>query len=218
MDGLFINQIIDNPILGATWIAVVIFSICCHEYAHALAAKLCGDDTAAASGHLTLNPLKQMGIFSLVMLLMIGIAWGVVPVNPAKLRGRWSRVLVSLAGIGANIALFAICIFATAAANLGHAPPVIIQLFYLGALLNMLLAGFNLLPVPPLDGFTALREIFPGIRKLDATEFGRGVSVLLFLLVFAYGGKLFSVAGRVVVGNSLIFVEKLLLWTKLFGA
>jgi len=218
MDGLFINQVLRNPAFGVTWIAVVIFSICCHEYAHALVAKLCGDDTAAASGHLTLNPLKQMGIFSLVMLLMIGIAWGMVPVNPAKLRGRWSRMWVSLAGIGANIALFAICLVATAAADLAHAPLPITQLFYLGTLLNLVLAGFNLIPVPPLDGFTALREIFPKIRKLDATEFGRGVSVLLFMLVFVYGGKLFSFAGNVVVENSLIFVEKLLLWTKLFGA
>ncbi|MEA4861817.1 MAG: site-2 protease family protein [Victivallaceae bacterium] len=215
---LFIGDVFENPSWGVTWIAVVIFSICCHEYAHALVAKLCGDNTAANSGHLTLNPLKQMGVFSLAMLLFIGIAWGMVPVNPANMRGRWGRLWVSLAGIGANIVLFAICLIATAVADLTHAPMLVTQLFYIGTLLNLILAGFNLIPVPPLDGFTAFREIFPEMKKLDASEFGRGLSVLLFMLVFAYGGRLFSAARDVVVENSLIFVEKILLWTKLFGA
>lgn len=218
MDGLFINQILKNPEWGVTWIIVVIFSICCHEYAHALVAKLCGDNTAADNGHLTLNPLKQMGISSLIMLLVLGIAWGMVPVNPANLRGRWGRLLVSLAGIGANLALFAIFLVATSIADLAQVPFLLIQLFYLGALLNLLLAGFNLLPIPPLDGFTAFREVFPDLRKLGASEFGRGLSVLLFLLVFVFGGKIFSAVSNVIVDNSLKFVENILIWTKLFGA
>ncbi|MCK5845103.1 MAG: site-2 protease family protein, partial [Victivallales bacterium] len=86
---------------------IIVFSICCHEYMHARTALWQGDDTAARTGHLTLNPLKQMGLISIFMLFMFGIAFGQVPVNPNKMRKPWGEALVSFAGPFANIALFA---------------------------------------------------------------------------------------------------------------
>ena len=67
---------------------VVVFSICLHEFFHAWTALQFGDTTAADRGHLTLNPLRQMGPMSIIMFLLLGFAWGAVPVNPAFLRAR----------------------------------------------------------------------------------------------------------------------------------
>ena len=63
---------------------VVVFSICLHEFVHAWTALQFGDTTAADRGHLTLNPLKQMGPMSIIMFLILGFAWGAVPVNRSE--------------------------------------------------------------------------------------------------------------------------------------
>ena len=82
-----------------------------------------GDSTAADQGHLTLNPLKQMGMFSLIMLLVAGITWGQVPVNPNMMRRRYSHALVAAAGPLTNIALFFIfCVLAFVAHNFFFRP------------------------------------------------------------------------------------------------
>ena len=105
---LFITQLFEDPQRFFIWLLVVIFSICCHEFMHAWAALKQGDPTAADEGHLTLNPMKQMGPFSLVMLAVCGIAWGRVPVRPWQMRHRHSDALVSLAGPATNFGLFLI--------------------------------------------------------------------------------------------------------------
>lgn len=87
-DGLFILRLKDDPVYFFMMSAIVIFSICFHEFSHARMALWMGDSTAADSGHLTLNPLKQMGVISLIMFLILGFAWGAVPVDPQKLRSR----------------------------------------------------------------------------------------------------------------------------------
>ena len=107
MDSLFIQRLFGpHQQTALMQLLVVVFSVCLHEYAHARAALWQGDATAAEQGHLTLNPLKQMGPMSLIMLLIIGIAWGAVPVNPGRMRHRYSDALVSFAGPATNLALF----------------------------------------------------------------------------------------------------------------
>ena len=102
----FISYLGQDPLYYFSWVLAVMFSICVHEYAHAAVALRLGDDTAAREGHLSLNPFVQMGGSSIFMLLIIGIAWGAVPVNRARLRGRvMGEALVSLAGPLANLAL-----------------------------------------------------------------------------------------------------------------
>ena len=78
---MFVENITENPAYYFSWIFAAGFSICCHEFAHAWTAVYYGDETPRE--HLTLNPLVQMGKQSLIMLFLIGIAWGSVPVNPA---------------------------------------------------------------------------------------------------------------------------------------
>ena len=108
--GLFILQLKENPTYFCLMTMIVIFSICFHEYCHARTALWMGDSTAADSGHLTLNPMKQMGMISVIMLLILGFAWGAVPVNPQKLRSkyRWGEFATSMAGPCGNLILFVI--------------------------------------------------------------------------------------------------------------
>ena len=126
----------------------VIFSICLHEFCHAWVALRQGDPTAADRGHLTLNPLKQMGLWSLIMFAMVGIAWGQVPVNPGRMRHRWSPALVAASGPLANLGLF--CIFAAVTAFLylaGNEQPCAVRIFLHIAMMNSILVLLNMLPV-----------------------------------------------------------------------
>ena len=102
---LFITYLWRDPRLFFTVGIIVVFSICVHEFMHAFAALKAGDDTAAERGHLTLNPFKQMGLFSLLLFCLFGLAWGRVPVDPAKMRGRFAPALVAFAGPFANMML-----------------------------------------------------------------------------------------------------------------
>lgn len=162
----------------------VIFSICLHEFCHAWVALRQGDPTAADRGHLTLNPLKQMGLWSLVMFAMVGIAWGQVPVNPGRMRHRWSPALVAASGPLANLGLF--CIFAAVTAFLylaGNEQPFAVRIFLHIAMMNSILFILNMLPVPGLDGWTVLGYFFPKIHRTDS-EWINGVSLVMLVLVF----------------------------------
>ena len=85
---------------------IVVFSVCLHEFFHAWAAVTEGDESLR--DHLTLNPLKQMGVMSIIMFLFLGIAWGSVPVRKELLRNRKSLLKTALAGPAANLLLFLI--------------------------------------------------------------------------------------------------------------
>ncbi len=171
------------------WLLVVIFSVCCHEYAHAQMALWQGDSTAADEGHLTLNPLKQMGVLSLIMLVLVGIAFGSVPVNPRLMRRRYSEALVAFAGPLMNLALFFIfCVLACAVMVLQgseqHSTASNAFLFFVtGAILNVVLFLFNMLPIPPLDGWAVFRYLFPGLQNINP-ELLNGAMVGLFILAF----------------------------------
>ena len=106
---IFASTLFSNPLLFCIVTLAVVPAICLHEYFHAQVALWCGDPTAAMRGHLTLNPLKQMGLLSIVMFLIIGIAWGGVPINPLNLTRR-GRILTALAGPAMNFALFLLAI------------------------------------------------------------------------------------------------------------
>jgi Zn-dependent protease len=147
---------------------------------------------------MTMNPLKLMGIPSLIMLFVVGIAWGMVPVNPARLRPQWRRGLVSFAGPGANLALalgFAgllalytvVCDFFPDAKAAEAGVNLFLQL---GLRLNVLLAIFNLLPVPPLDGWDVFATIFPPLTRVNQ-EIRNGAMVILFMLMFTTDASLY---------------------------
>ncbi len=191
---MFIKMLFSDPNTYLMWVTLVVFSICCHEYLHARVALWQGDSTAADQGHLTLNPMKQMGLFAIIMLLVIGIAWGQVPVNPSRMKHKYSDALVSFAGPFMNLVLF--LIFAAGAALVARFSPHavygntgpeygLMMLLSLGAALNIVLFIFNMLPIPILDGFNVFSFVFPGIHKVNP-ELKNGITAVLFIVVFIY--------------------------------
>ena len=165
-------------------------SVCIHEFCHAYAALKMGDPTAAQMGHLTLNPLKQMGWFSLIMLLLLGFCWGAVPVNPANLT-RKGRIAVSLAGPGANLMLFAVGIIAGLIALRLWQWEGLFGVALTFAQINMVLFCINIMPVPGFDGGQVLMEFIPR-SKLYASEVGKGFMIGAMLLLFYCVGYIFS--------------------------
>ena len=157
---------------------VLLFSIVAHEYAHAEAAYRQGDMTAYMLGRLTLNPLKHIDpfltiILPIILLAMGGPAFGgakPVPVNPRNYRNyRRGEIIVSLAGIATNLALFVVSAIAYSVVGMiGRGLPaltgtmaVLQGMLYFGMWVNLLLAFFNLIPLPPLDGSHVLKLLLP---------------------------------------------------------
>ena len=158
---------------ASVWVIPVLFAITLHEAAHGWTALRLGDDTAARLGRVTINPLKHVHPVGTVLLPGALIALGApfvfgfakpVPVNPARLRNpRRDMVLVALAGPGMNIVL------ACLSAVLLHVAPAFPTTlaewwratFTLGIVINLVLAIFNMLPVPPLDGGRVVHGLLP---------------------------------------------------------
>ena len=182
---------------------VVVFSICLHEFFHAWTALRFGDTTAADHGHLTLNPLKQMGPISIIMFLILGFAWGAVPVNPAVLRAknRHAPAIVALAGPATNFGLFltGFLFFGFLQTRIPSlveeesAGKTILQLFLLLGVYNGFLCIFNLLPIPGLDGWNALTEYVPRLKNLNS-EFAKGVTIFLIFLLLFLADDIFDLA------------------------
>ena len=190
---LFINKLFTDPEEFCAITLIVIFSICCHEFSHAWMALKQGDSTAADAGHLTLNPFKQMGIMSLVMLAFFGIAFGMVPVNPQRMRHRYSEALVAFAGPAMNLILFfAFCLLTVITHSL-RMQDVAVGLILYGAIINMVLFLFNMLPIPILDGWAVYKNVFPKISKtrFERSEFMKGTVVIAFIMIFMFSQYLF---------------------------
>jgi Zn-dependent protease len=167
-----------------------------HEVAHGFAADRCGDPTARLLGRLTLNPLRHLDPIGTLALLVLGFGWArAVPVNPGNLRrGRQDMVLVALAGPGANLALAIFCALClrwgtTGGGDLSSGGPQfafgepISLMAAFGLYINIILALFNLLPIPPLDGGRILLNMLPErlaspLRKVEPF----GLLLIVFLI------------------------------------
>lgn len=172
---LLIDLLRTDPARYVAIVSTLVLSITLHELGHAYAAVRQGDDTPRLLGRLTLDPLVQMGPQSLLMAALVGMAWGVTPVNPANFRSRYGDALVALAGPLVNLSLAVISLTLLALLLRGqggldaleHGNNLLMFLSVFGAL-NMLLCLFNLLPIPPLDGATVVSDFVPGFRRLRA--------------------------------------------------
>jgi len=154
-----------DPVFMIILLAVVLPSLTIHEYAHAWTAYKFGDDTAKNMGRLTLNPIAHIDpIGTIIVPLFLHVGWAKpVPVNFAVL-SRTQMLLVSIAGPISNI-LLAIVLAVAYHILPVKAIPLVETYLWLGVFLNIALAIFNLLPIPPLDGS---RIIYAGLKSQKA--------------------------------------------------
>ena len=148
-----LNLLLKDP-LGFILIAIpLLYSIIFHELAHGWVAYLMGDPTAKSLGRLSLNPLKHLDPIGTVMLFIFGFGWAKpVPVNFNQLRDRHKgMIFVSAAGIITNMLLAFIALFLSRLLSLSPSSMPAVLLYYF-AQINIILAAFNLIPLPPLDG------------------------------------------------------------------
>lgn len=185
---LFLSYATQNPAYYFSWVVAVMFSICLHEYAHAAAALRLGDDTAARQGHLTLNPLVQMGLPSIVMLLVIGIAWGAVPVNPGRIRRRGGGALVAVAGPLTNLFLCIgfglMTVLWSLLAQGVQAEGAAMRFLWLASVANGVLFVFNMLPVPMFDGWSVFALLIPRMGRIQPQQ-ARVISLIFLALAVA---------------------------------
>jgi len=179
-----INLLVKDP-LGFIIIAVpLLYSVIFHELAHGWVAYRMGDPTAKSLGRLSLNPLRHLDPMGTLMLFLFGFGWAKpVPVNFNQLHDRrLGMILVSAAGITTNILLAFCALFLY---RLLALPPSSIsaQLLYYFARINIILAAFNLIPLPPLDG----SKILMGFASTTVRNFllridRYGIFILIALL------------------------------------
>ncbi len=169
-------------------IPALLIAITFHEYAHGKMADYLGDPTARVQGRLTLNPLEHLDPIGLLMLWLAGFGWAKpVPVNPMNFKGdkRQGMVLVAASGPGINLVL------AFVALTLQYVFSIVVYnelLFSLAQSLvwyNIILAIFNLIPVPPLDGSKILSGILPYRYSQFYQQLEQFGPFLLIFLIFA---------------------------------
>ena len=183
-------------------ILILIMSIVVHEVAHGYAAMLLGDNTAKYEGRLTLNPIKHLdpvGSFIVPLLsYQLGgfiIGWAKpVPYNPYNLRpGRWSEAIVAGAGPLSNITIAIIFGFVVRGAVATGGSLALVEISSLIVLINIILAVFNLMPIPPLDGSKLLFALFPENLSQFRAFFERYGMILLIFFVFFLWQLIFPV-------------------------
>jgi Zn-dependent protease len=184
---------------------VLLFSVVAHEYAHGYAAYKQGDPTAYQLGRLTWNPIKHIDPFMTVLLPLItaltfGFMFGgakPVPVNPRRYRNfKRGDIIVSLAGIAVNFLIAIACtLLVVIIGVVGRSAPQLLESLALlqsmmvyGIVINLLLAVFNLIPIPPLDGSHVMKYLLPPAWAMQYQRVGRFGLLLVFIFAFYFRG------------------------------
>jgi Zn-dependent protease len=195
------------PVLVGILVALVI-GITFHEFSHALLADQLGDHRPRALGRVSLNPMRHLDPVGAIFFLIAGFGWGKpVPVNAYALRpGRVGLTVVALAGPAANFvvaATVAVLFRGLQLAGLLDAdfPRQVVALI---VYFNVALGLFNLIPIPPLDGYNVVLPLLPPRQAFVVQRYAQyGYIALLLLLVLSYGpgsgplGWLFGAAQRI---------------------
>jgi Zn-dependent protease len=216
---MLIERLATDPGTFFLIVIVVVISICLHELAHGIVAVWLGDDTPIETGHMTLNPLVHMGPFSILALLLMGIAWGQMPVDRSRLRGKYAEALVAAAGPFCNVLIAIVSLtafglwirfgtpFSAEQSTTATNARKLLETF---GVFNVALALFNLIPLPPLDGSRILANLSrwydDKITMLMA--YGGGAVMMISLVVFLTVGRvLFPLSDHIAAKYLLAIVE-----------
>ncbi len=207
---------------------VLLMSIVIHEVAHAWQARREGDFTADRLGRITLNPLPHLDPFGSVILPLILIftqssvffGWAKpVPVDPGNYRElKAGDIRVSMAGIVSNLALALIFTLVGAGLALlgpGGVDPILLEVCLLAVTVNLMLAFFNLIPIPPLDGSHVVHRLLPDPLAAAYRRIGRFGFLIIIALVFVppFRGVLFAVLSPVFVLRDAVAFWYMRLWS-----
>ena len=173
--------ILSNILVQIVGIAV---AISVHEFGHAYSAHLLGDDTAKMYGRMTLNPAKHLDIMGLIAMLIVHIGWAKpVPVNPNNFKNyKVGNVIVSLAGVTANIIISIICVIIKKHVNMYAITEITSAII----IYNVSFAAFNLLPIPPLDGWGVISSFIQYKYNEIAYKY-ESMSSIIFLVLIITG-------------------------------
>jgi len=157
-----INLLVKDPLAFLLIALPLLYSVIFHELAHGWVAWKMGDPTAKMMGRLSLNPLRHLDPVGTLMLFFVGFGWArPVPVNFAYIgRSRTAQILVSSAGIVVNMVLAFVSLFLLQTLSLPAHGMAATMLYYMASI-NIILAAFNLIPIPPLDGSRILMGFLP---------------------------------------------------------
>ncbi|MFD0767648.1 site-2 protease family protein [Bacillus sp. CGMCC 1.60114] len=189
MEHFFAYPLYQLPLLAMA----VVIALSVHEFAHAYVAYKFGDDTAKRQGRLTLSPMAHLDIIGIIAVLLIGFGWArPVPVNPYNFkRPRLAGILVSIAGPISNLLLGAFGLIAwysllkfgvidTLPIAVGE---TLFQFFQIFIGINIVLFIFNLLPIPPLDGYRVVEDLAPTSVRAKMTQYEKYGAIFLLILV-----------------------------------
>ncbi|HNZ86319.1 MAG TPA: site-2 protease family protein [bacterium] len=229
---MILNSLFTNPMLFIAWLVAIIFALTIHEFFHAYVALKQGDPTAKLMGRLSLNPLVHIDVFGFISILLVGFGWAKpVPVNPLYFKNKkWGDAIVSVAGPLSNfisatifIMFFVIgvklniinydLLINTINYFVGYGSVYNLGYYFLISLIviNIALGVFNLIPIPPLDGYHILFAVLPNsFNDVKVWLLKNGPTFLLIIIladsflnigVFSYLFNLiFNALGKLILG------------------
>lgn len=196
--GAMISWLMDEILL----LPAIIIALSFHEYAHARAAVFCGDETPRLQGRLTINPAAHIDPMGFIALLFIRFGWGrPVEINTRNFKNpRRDEIIVGLAGVSMNLLLA--LIFGGILKAISVAAPgwlyegfgntvgyVLMQVVWI----NLVLMLFNLMPIPPLDGFNVAAQLFRfRYKPIYYTVYEHGMLILMAVIVFNIPGRILT--------------------------
>ena len=187
---------LDWSVLTGILISIIpaLFCITFHELAHGYTAYRLGDTTAKDMGRLTLNPIKHIDVFGILMMVLVGFGWAKpVPVNMKRFRKpKWFMAITALAGPVSNIIIAVVVFFIYGLAvamfgglSMSGAGAIVLGMINRTATLSIALAVFNILPIPPLDGSKVLFSLLPESSYYKLMRYERFGMIILILFIWS---------------------------------